>query len=135
MFRLSVAKRHGLIEAASWMVANTSTPLSYPWQNATASLKLRDVYSISLTSSSLSVAKRHGLIEASIGATAARASPGLSVAKRHGLIEAGEDQKNHPPARKKLSVAKRHGLIEAMASLSTIEEGGSVIRGKTPRPH
>ena len=36
---LSVAKRHGLIEAPSGSMASAQS-VGYPWQNATASLKL-----------------------------------------------------------------------------------------------
>ena len=61
--QLSVAKRHGLIEAR---VRSSSMVLfsGYPWQNATASLKQPYYLSFADAFWWLSVAKRHGLIEA-----------------------------------------------------------------------
>ena len=88
---LSVAKRHGLIEAGL-SAPKPDRIACYPWQNATASLKL------------------------CLSNECRRAGPWLSVAKRHGLIEA----LTHGPRfvkRKLLSVAKRHGLIEADSSM------------------
>ncbi len=85
---LSVAKRHGLIEALD-ATKYRDLPRGYPWQNATASLKLRHAIGIGVRPLWLSVAKRHGLIEATARPSAPlRQQDELSVAKRHGLIEA-----------------------------------------------
>ncbi len=91
---LSVAKRHGLIEAHLSLAHNKS------FQR-------------------LSVAKRHGLIEASWPPMTTVSIPGLSVAKRHGLIEADGSFHGQRSAGK-LSVAKRHGLIEACICLAKL---------------
>ena len=84
---LSVAKRHGLIEAIR-RVMSSYLPIGYPWQNATASLKLRAARQPCRAIYRLSVAKRHGLIEAAKQIQKRSAGSALSVAKRHGLIEA-----------------------------------------------
>ena len=60
---LSVAKRHGLIEAAGARHGFTRS-FGYPWQNATASLKHVGILPAVGYVNLLSVAKRHGLIEA-----------------------------------------------------------------------
>ena len=86
---LSVAKRHGLIEAQVIQEIEVEASSCYPWQNATASLKL--VFMIG----------------------SFRFVFALSVAKRHGLIEAHRPCRLRPSYRSWLSVAKRHGLIEA----------------------
>ena len=108
---LSVAKRHGLIEASA-------------------------VSSLSAYWFTLSVAKRHGLIEAQGIGIVLGFDAWLSVAKRHGLIEACLTRRIPAYAQRypwqnataslkhagrlvcieclsQLSVAKRHGLIEA----------------------
>ena len=67
--RLSVAKRHGLIEAGG--------------------CKIRTGRIVAV----LSVAKRHGLIEARRNAGMISPHSMLSVAKRHGLIEASATER------------------------------------------
>ena len=108
-----MAKRHGLIEAASSWADAVPYFQSYPWQNATASLKLLYAVSLKISGALLSVAKRHGLIEArNDPAGPAYTTQSLSVAKRHGLIEASRFH-DRIINFVLLSVAKRHGLIEA----------------------
>ena len=110
MASLSVAKRHGLIEAEL-----------LHWAHEACTFRL-------------SVAKRHGLIEAILWRAEIVCAKQLSVAKRHGLIEAMRS--NHPTSLDIwLSVAKRHGLIEAATPVTINALREAVIRGKTPRPH
>ena len=59
-----MAKRHGLIEALRVACYFRLALRRYPWQNATASLKLILSAFVTSTNVWLSVAKRHGLIEA-----------------------------------------------------------------------
>ena len=105
---LSVAKRHGLIEAS-------------------------DTVGQSTNGQGLSVAKRHGLIEAQAFVAGIMRWLRLSVAKRHGLIEADVARSRAPAL-----VRYPWQNATASLKLSAGDPDGAavaVIRGKTPRPH
>ena len=130
---LSVAKRHGLIEALGFSMG-ASFNRRYPWQNATASLKhglhaladgLDGGYPWQNATASLKhIQLRHGHITHRgypwQNATASLKLWSRSIVMRFCLA---------------LSVAKRHGLIEAMRKLTKLSVLSFVIRGKTLRPH
>ncbi len=106
----------------------------YPWQNATASLKLCDpslkrawVNGYPWQNATASLKRRHLAISTIPSARYPWQNATASLKPLSELPAA--------TLKPRLSVAKRHGLIEAATRHPQTPGPSSVIRGKTPRPH